>query len=339
MPFERSAIREVLSLGTIIRGHRSITVPRFWTNYWLKSNWRANVNREGEPVYHGASNNFRERGVSPGDTVYMVSVADGQLYLGGSMTVDWVGTKAEALRRRRIRDIYDAEEHIYGDRSQGTPLNLHRRLHPALARRLRFLSANSDPKGLAFVSPTHIDSQSIRRVRELTPDSASLLDRIIDITDRLPRSARVIIVTERLLRQTESQNTTIEAGLSGDRTAGTTGGEGDWLPPPDTAYQPQYWVVGAMWGGHDDKYDDFIREGYWLLGWAEEEQPAQLKRRDQIRPGDRIAIKKRSGGNRSNIEIRAIGSVTGIDPASHHVRVRWEMTDLHHHVAGHGCFA
>jgi hypothetical protein len=29
---------------------------------------------------------------------------------------------------------------------------------------------------------------------------------------------------------------------------------------------PNYWVVGAMWGGHDDRLETFIRRGYWCLG-------------------------------------------------------------------------
>jgi hypothetical protein len=55
---------------------------------------------------------------------------------------------------------------------------------------------------------------------------------------------------------------------------------------------PQYWVVGAMWGGRDDQFELFIREGYWLLGWDDDQQPDQARRRDWIRPGDRIAIRK-----------------------------------------------
>jgi hypothetical protein len=55
---------------------------------------------------------------------------------------------------------------------------------------------------------------------------------------------------------------------------------------------PNYWVVGAMWGGHEDQFEVFVRRGYWFLGWGDKDQPAQAARRDQIQPGDRIAIKK-----------------------------------------------
>jgi hypothetical protein len=101
---------------------------------------------------------------------------------------------------------------------------------------------------------------------------------------------------------------------------------------------PQYWVVGAMYDGHDDQFELFIREGYWLLGWHEDQQPDQARRRDQIRPGDRIAIKKRAK-NKSNIEIRAVGFVSGIDPEQKRVYVRWVASGLRHEVyAKGGCF-
>ncbi len=88
-------------------------------------------------------------------------------------------------------------------RGSGTPLNLHRQLSPALARKLRFES-KSGPKGLFFGSGGALDNQATRGVRELTRDSASLLDRIIKTTDALPRTGKVIIATESQLRKTES---------------------------------------------------------------------------------------------------------------------------------------
>jgi hypothetical protein len=97
---------------------------------------------------------------------------------------------------------------------------------------------------------------------------------------------------------------------------------------------PQYWVVGATWG-KDDQFERFIQEGYWLLGWDNEEQPDQAKRRDQIRSGDRIAIKRR---NRSVIRIRAIGVVERHDLSNNRVYCNWLLTNLEHEVRSRGCF-
>ena len=100
-----------------------------------------------------------------------------------------------------------------------------------------------------------------------------------------------------------------------------------------------YWVVGAMWGCHDDQSETFIRRGYWFLGWKREEQPNQASLRDQIRPGDRIAIKRMLGQGSPNIEIRALGVVREIDDEDHRIYVDWLVKDLDRPVPSRGCYA
>ena len=105
---------------------------------------------------------------------------------------------------------------------------------------------------------------------------------------------------------------------------------------------PNYWVVGAMWEGHGDHLDEFIRCGYWRHWWTREEQPVQVGRCDQIEAGDRIAIKRMLGHGAPDIEIRALGLVTGTDDSDEEyrrVRVDWCITDLEREVRGNGCFA
>ena len=100
-----------------------------------------------------------------------------------------------------------------------------------------------------------------------------------------------------------------------------------------------YWIVGAMWGGHDDQSEIFIRRGYWFLGWSDEEQPMQAALRDQIQPGDRIAIKRMLGQGSPNIEIRALGTVKEIDPDDKRIYIHWAISGLQREVPSKGCFA
>lgn len=100
-----------------------------------------------------------------------------------------------------------------------------------------------------------------------------------------------------------------------------------------------YWVVGAMWGGHDDQYEKFVRRGYWFLGWSNEQQPAQAQLRNQIKPGDRIAIKKKLGQGERDIQIRAIGVVQEVDPDDKRVYVNWLLTGLDRRVPSRGFFS
>jgi hypothetical protein len=94
-----------------------------------------------------------------------------------------------------------------------------------------------------------------------------------------------------------------------------------------------------MLEGHDDQYDIFIRDGYWFLGWSDQQQPAQAALRDQIQPDDRIAIKRMLGRGSSNIEIRAIGIVEKIDPHNKRIHIRWAVSGLQRIVPANGCFA
>ena len=92
------------------------------------------------------SNSFRERGVSIDDVAYVVSIAEGQLLLGGRMTIKRIVSRDEAVRIGREDNLIDTDEFIIGEEESGTPLNLHCRLAPDVARRLRFVSPmRSDP--------------------------------------------------------------------------------------------------------------------------------------------------------------------------------------------------
>lgn len=103
---------------------------------------------------------------------------------------------------------------------------------------------------------------------------------------------------------------------------------------------PRYWIVGAAREGTDDHYEQFLRQGYWELFYTDQEQPLQAAKRNQMRAGDRIAIKKMVGGRhgKGRVHIRAIGVIVGLDSKSKRVSVRWEAVNLHREVAGHSLF-
>ena len=96
-----------------------------------------------------------------------------------------------------------------------------------------------------------------------------------------------------------------------------------------------------MWGGSrpEDHYDLFIAEKMWVLGWGEKEQPLQVSRFRQVRPGDRIAIKKKHG--RGEIQIRATGVVKGSSERDGRfmLHVDWKHKDIEIITAGRGCFS
>jgi 5-methylcytosine-specific restriction endonuclease McrA len=182
-------------------------MQRFWISPWRHRLWRPDVNDAFVPLRTSASNRYRQRGVSAGDVVYVVSIANGQLYLGGRIAVAKIVSRAQAIRLFASQNLYDADEWIIAPQGGGTQLHLYRRLEPALSKRLRFVSGDGEPKGLAFVSASALDNQSIRGVRELTRESAELFDQIIYATDSLPHTSDLLTVTEAWLRaQTSGRN-------------------------------------------------------------------------------------------------------------------------------------
>jgi hypothetical protein len=96
-----------------------------------------------------------------------------------------------------------------------------------------------------------------------------------------------------------------------------------------------YWIVGAMSGGVDDLLPTFFRRGYWYCWDPEYDDPnnplqdngpnsvpRQRARMQQIKIGDRIAVKKKLVVNQE-LEVRALGIVKDVDFEEWRVYVEW----------------
>lgn len=118
-----------------------------------------------------------------------MSILHGQLLLGGRLTVETILPRSEAVKRLNTDALYeDAKDWAIGMTEECTPLDLNRQLAPNITRRLRFVAPSGPAKSPQFVSETELDGQTTRGVRQLTPDSAELLELVIATTDGLPRS-------------------------------------------------------------------------------------------------------------------------------------------------------
>ena len=105
----------------------------------------------------------------------------------------------------------------------------------------------------------------------------------------------------------------------------------------ETEHKPQYWLVGAAYGGQDHQDEKFVEGGYWMLGWEEGKQTEKAK---QINVGDRIAIKRMMGSGSSTIRIKHIGIVkaTVLDAGKVLCTVDWCVTGLDRVCESRGCF-
>lgn len=87
----------------------------------------------------------------------------------------------------------------------------------------------------------------------------------------------------------------------------------------------QYWLVGANFDGYD-MTDIFIQQGYWIMGWNDENNQMYTQRRDSMEPGDGVAIKAMLGQGAADIQIKAIGIVVGIGEREARVNSKGEVT-------------
>ena len=100
----------------------------------------------------------------------------------------------------------------------------------------------------------------------------------------------------------------------------------------------RYWVVGASWGGTDHQDEKWIEQGIWMLGWKKGYQP---ERAAEMKPGDRIAIKRMKGKGQTGIRIMHIGIIKGAILETDRVicTVNWVANNLNRNISeSRGCF-
>jgi hypothetical protein len=118
----------------------------------------------GDGLNHTAGDQLGK--VSPGDTVWIVTIMAGSLCLVGRVVAARIVRRRAAERILRTSNLWDAQYHVIARRgtvSRLRPIDLHR-----IARRLRFL-------GQVDRLPPRYTGRSLQTLRTLTPDSASLL--------------------------------------------------------------------------------------------------------------------------------------------------------------------
>jgi hypothetical protein len=138
-----------------------------FTTYWLPEQIRDN---QGTLLGHAADNNFHD--VLPGDTVWVVTVRGGKLFVFGRIVVARVLDQARAEQLLGER-LWEAEHHIYCPKQR--------------AETTRLVPVGKDTWKLTFISDTsprltpkagRVDAQQLRRVRQLTPTAGAMLERI-----------------------------------------------------------------------------------------------------------------------------------------------------------------
>ena len=152
----------------------------YFTHYWQNDTWEINreYNPEGTFLAHISGNLFKKRGVEIGDTVYVVTVKKGKLFLCGKLIVSKFCTVYEIAKDLDVppEELWQADEHIAA--SQATTHQWDLEVPLNITKQLEFISGD-DTVHLKFETKNRLDQQTLRGVRRLKVNSAAMLDDLL----------------------------------------------------------------------------------------------------------------------------------------------------------------
>ncbi len=156
-------------------------MSHYYTHYWNNETCNYQEGAPGKTLEHTAGNMFRSHGVVAGDTVYVVTVRQGILFLIGKMQVAKICNQDEADKLLGT-GLWEAEEHVIAVSGTGSLENLYRRVSGDVTKALRFYSSTTgSPTPLKYAKNNEklLDQQTLRGIRRLTPSSAMALAKIL----------------------------------------------------------------------------------------------------------------------------------------------------------------
>lgn len=172
--------------------------PRYWTAYWKKSTAQRNLN-EGHHFDHtGTAGHFE---VDAGDIVYGITNVNGILHVLGRMEV---GERVDAKRAKKLLGYnpWPADEHLVAANGTASGIFLDRRLDSSLVGALMIIRRDGI-RPPAITADGFIERNSLRRICELTPQGARLLDTVLGI-DSAPKKDELVEATNELVLPGES---------------------------------------------------------------------------------------------------------------------------------------
>ena len=175
------------------------SVTKSYTYYWKNSelHWHDD---DYQTLDHAVSNLFRVRGVKVGATVYIVTIVDGNVHLGGALRVDKILTQ-RAVRTWFGDNSIEGKDHIVMENPG--PFYKQLVIPTSVLRALRF----DEDKSLVFKSAGTLDTQTLRGIRELTPSSAEKLANLLESARQQERETAAMFPNE-----IESASEYIEGG-------------------------------------------------------------------------------------------------------------------------------
>lgn len=191
---------------------------KYLTHYWSNNTWKREKDRNliGELLDHTAGNQFRNRGVEIGDAVYIVTVIKGKLFVSAKVIVSKICSEAEAAKILNDSNLWeDADDHIIA--SDSTPVNWENEISLADTRQIEFIS-DDNIVNLKFKTPTELDRQTLRAVRQLESKSAAIIDKYLEDLESVESSeeqTNSLWIQEGEVENEKSEQ--LESGVEGNK--------------------------------------------------------------------------------------------------------------------------
>jgi len=155
-------------------------MPKYFTHYWANKtcdHHKDVLKLEGKQLDHTAGSLFTDRGVNNDDTVYVITVRKGELFLIGKLQVKEVCNKTQA-KKFIDYEPWDAPDHLIAKKC--TPMRFDRSVSYTTSKSLEFESPKGTKSPVFVPGTKKLDQQTLRGVRELTAASAAQLDSLLE---------------------------------------------------------------------------------------------------------------------------------------------------------------
>lgn len=152
-------------------------MPTYFTQYWSLA--KIDLTSQGQILDHTAADTFSRAGIKKGDHLYILTLQNGAPVLIGRMIAsDNPISRSEASKRLKYKP-WNATEHLMAQKGSSSTIDYERSIPWEIAKKLRFISAPGRTS-LKFITPRKLDQQTLRSIRKLTPESADLLETLLD---------------------------------------------------------------------------------------------------------------------------------------------------------------
>ena len=146
-----------------------------WINYWTGDTMDREVTHV--PLNHTAANKFYERGVRPGDTVFVLSFRNGDLFIVARLVVaEIVGQSA--AEQQLGHDLWQAKDHLIAVPGRSTAVRNDAIVPDNRMSDIGFIDksgARSHPKR----NNGKVEPQTFRHIRQIDSATATLFESVL----------------------------------------------------------------------------------------------------------------------------------------------------------------